>query len=87
MDARNIVILGAGFGGLCTARHLGRLLRASDNAHVTLISRENYFVITPLLFEAGSGILEPRHAVNPIRTLFDNDSRVNFIEAGRVIGV
>jgi NADH dehydrogenase len=73
-----IVILGGGFGGVYTARSLERLLRASDNAQVTLISRDNFFVMTPLLFEAGSGVLEPRHAVNPIRTLF---KKVQFMQA------
>src|SRR5438477_6967298 len=75
---RQILILGGGFGGLYTAWNLERMLRASDNATVTLISRDNFFVMTPLLFEAGSGILEPRHAVNPIRTLF---KKVHFVQA------
>ena len=79
MAQKRIVILGGGFGGLYTARHLDRLLRASDDASVTLISRDNFFVMTPLLFEAGSGILEPRHAVNPIRPLFKK--HVEFVQA------
>src|SRR5205085_5548330 len=41
-------------------------------------SRNNYFLMTPLLFEAGSGVLEPRHVVNPIRPLF---TIARFIEA------
>jgi NADH dehydrogenase len=74
-----IVILGGGFGGVYTAEHLERLTRRRrDDVEVTLVSRDNYFLMTPLLFEAGSGILEPRHAVNPIRPMFD---RVRFVEA------
>jgi len=34
--------------------------------------------MTPLLFEAGSGVLEPRHTVTPIRTLLD---KAHFVEA------
>src|SRR5688500_4417943 len=34
--------------------------------------------MTPLLFEAGSGVLEPRHAVQPIRPLLHH---TRFIEA------
>ena len=79
-QARQIVILGGGFGGLYTARNLQRLLKDGDDARVTLISRDNFFVMTPLLFEAGSGILEPRHAVNPIRTLF-RAKKVQFVQA------
>lgn len=73
-----ILILGGGFGGVYTARHLEELFVESNEVHITLVSRDNYFVMTPLLFEAGSGILEPRHAVNPIRPLLKT---TQFIEA------
>ena len=73
-----ILILGGGFGGVYTARRLEHLWRGSDSVRITLVNRDNYFVMTPLLFEAGSGILEPRHAVNAIRPLLD---RTRFVEA------
>lgn len=75
---KRILILGGGFGGVYTARHLERLWRGSSEVEIALVSRDNYFVMTPLLFEAGSGVLEPRHTVNPIRPLL-GDAR--FIEA------
>jgi NADH dehydrogenase len=73
-----VVILGGGFGGVYTALHLEKLARDSDQIEITLVSRDNYFLMTPLLFEAGSGVLEPRHAVNPIRPLL---SAAQFVEA------
>src|SRR5687768_8913863 len=73
-----IVILGGGFGGVFTARHLERRLRRHPNVQITLISRDNYFLMTPLLFEAGSGVLDPRHAVSAIRRMLD---RSQFDEA------
>jgi NADH:ubiquinone reductase (H+-translocating) len=66
---KQILILGGGFAGVYTALHLEKLWRGSDEVGITLVSRDNYFLMTPLLFEAGSGVLEPRHAVNPIRPL------------------
>lgn len=75
---KRILILGGGFGGVYTARHLEKLWRGSSEVEIALVSRDNYFVMTPLLFEAGSGVLEPRHAVNPIRPLLGN---ARFIEA------
>src|SRR3954469_3014717 len=78
---KNILILGGGFGGLYTARNLERFLRHDADVAITLISRDNFFTMTPLLFEAGSGVLEPRHAVNPIRPMFDHGSAVRFVEA------
>lgn len=75
---KRIVILGSGFGGTYTARHLRRLTRHRSDIEVTLVSRDNYFLMTPLLFEAGSGVLEPRHAVNPLRPLLKG---VRFVKA------
>jgi len=73
-----IVVLGGGFGGVTTARHLERLLRQHRDVELTLVSRENFFVLTPLLFEACSGRLELRHCAQPIRAAL---RRSRFIEA------
>ena len=73
-----IVVLGGGFGGVTTARHLERVLRRHRDAEITLVSRENFFVLTPLLFEACSGRLELRHCAQPIRAAL---RRTRFIEA------
>src|SRR5207237_2663519 len=74
----NILVLGGGFGGVTAARQLERLLDARDDVAITLVSRENYFVLTPLLFEACSGTLELRHCAQPIRPAL---RRARFIEA------
>lgn len=62
-----IVVLGGGFGGMATTRHLERAFRSRTDVEITLVSRENFFVMTPLLFEACSGRLELRHCAQPIR--------------------
>ncbi|MGB7157833.1 MAG: NAD(P)/FAD-dependent oxidoreductase [Tepidisphaeraceae bacterium] len=73
-----VLILGGGFGGVYTALRLQRSIGKRDRSvEVTLLSRDNYFLMTPLLFEAASGVLEPRHAVNPIRPLL---KRCRFVE-------
>jgi len=64
--ATRIVILGGGFAGAYCAQALGREARRGV-VDVTLIDRHDYFAFTPLLFEAGIGALEPRHAVVPLR--------------------
>ena len=74
----NIVVLGGGFGGVTATRHLERLLGWRDDVTITLVSRENYFVVTPLLFEACSGVLELRHCAQPIRPALGH---ARFIEA------
>jgi NADH dehydrogenase len=73
-----IVVIGGGFGGVTTVRHLERVLRRRRDVEITLISRENFFVLTPLLFEACSGRLELRHCAQPIRAALRH---ARFIEA------
>ncbi len=63
---KRIVILGAGFGGAYTARYLERQLKGIE-VEIILIDRNNYFTFYPLLVEAGTGSLEPRHAVVSVR--------------------
>jgi NADH:ubiquinone reductase (H+-translocating) len=73
-----ILVLGGGFGGVATVRHLERGLRGHSGVEISLVSRENFFVITPLLFEACSGRLELRHCAQPIRAAL---RRARFVEA------
>jgi len=79
MSKPHIVIIGAGFGGVYTARFLKPLLQKAK-VRVTLISRENYFLFTPLLHEVAGGGLSPRSVTEPIREIFDGTG-VRFIEA------
>jgi NADH:ubiquinone reductase (H+-translocating) len=83
MATRRIVILGGGFAGVTTARKLERQLRANPDVEIVLVSRSNFFVLTPLLFEACSGTLELRHCAQPIRPAL---RRSRFLEA-EVTGV
>jgi NADH dehydrogenase len=78
MIKQRIVILGGGFAGVATARRLERQLRAWPGIEIVLVSRANFFVITPLLFEACSGTLELRHCAQPIRPALQ---RARFVEA------
>jgi NADH dehydrogenase len=73
-----IVVLGGGFGGVVATRHLERLLGGNRGVEITLVSRDNFFMLTPLLFEACSGVLELRHCAQPIRPTL---RRARFIEA------
>ena len=54
--------MGGGFAGSTVARLLGE-------RGATLVGPENFMLFTPLLPEAASGTLEPRHAVVPLRVM------------------
>jgi NADH dehydrogenase len=56
------LVLGGGFAGSYVARLLGR-------RGATIVSLENFMLFTPLLPEAASGTLEPRHIVVPLRLM------------------
>ena len=62
----NILILGGGFGGMTAARKLEQLVRP-DEATITVVSRENFSLFTPMLPEVSSGNLEARHVATPLR--------------------
>ena len=62
-----VLILGGGFAGVETARHLEKLTRRRDDVEVWLVNRENFTVFTPLLPEVCSGQLEARHCVTALR--------------------
>jgi NADH:quinone reductase (non-electrogenic) len=67
-QAKQIVILGGGFAGVYTARHLEKLLRPEE-ANITLVNRENYWVYQPMLSEVISGSIGVANVVSPIRRL------------------
>jgi NADH dehydrogenase len=74
--ARNrVVVLGGGFGGLFTA------LSLAGSADVTLVSDEDHFVFTPMLYEYVSGEVEEWHIAPRYNELFDDN--VNLV-TGRV---
>ncbi len=56
------LVLGGGFAGSYVARLLGK-------RGATIVSLENFMLFTPLLPEAASGTLEPRHIVVPLRLM------------------
>jgi len=68
MNPKQIVILGGGFAGVYTARYLEKILR-SEEASITLINRENYWVYQPMLPEVISGSIGLTNVVSPIRRL------------------
>jgi NADH dehydrogenase len=73
-----IVILGGGFGGVYTARHLERLFKHRSDVEIVLVSRDNFLLMTPLLFEVCSGTLDIRHCSFPIRAFLHT---TRFVEA------
>lgn len=68
-DPKQILVLGGGFAGVYAAMALERALGKRRDVVVTLVSRDNYFLFTPMLHEVAASDLDVTHIVNPIRKL------------------
>lgn len=75
---KRILVLGGGFAGIYTARRLEKLLTGRTNIQITLVSRDNFILMTPLMFEVCSGTLEMSDCSISIREFLRTTS---FVEA------
>src|SRR5216683_1286255 len=81
-ESKRVLILGGGFGGVYAALRLEKSLARHDNLEVTLVTRDNYFLFTPMLPEVAAADLEQSTIVNPLRRLLKRvKSFVGSIEA------
>lgn len=71
-----VVIVGAGFGGLEAAKKLGR-----ENHRVTVIDRTNYHLFQPLLYQVATAALSPADIAAPVRAVLSNYQNVEVILA------
>src|SRR6266850_3444592 len=78
MKTTRIVIAGGGFAGLYAAMHFDKRLARRADVEVTLISRENFILFTPMLHEVAAGDLYPGDIVNPPRRILRH---VKFVDA------
>jgi NADH dehydrogenase len=78
MKKTKVIIAGGGFAGLYAAKYLDKKLARRPDIEVTLISRENFILFTPMLHEIAAGDLSPNDIVNPLRRILHH---VKFVEA------
>jgi NADH dehydrogenase len=69
-----VLILGGGFAGVLTAQALEKRRGHRPAGVLWLCRRDNFMLFTPLLPEVCSGVLEPRHVVNPLRGMLKRPS-------------
>lgn len=69
-----IVILGAGFGGLTAAKTLGHA-----PVDVTLLDRHNYHLFQPLLYQVATAGLSPAQIASPIRRVVSRQKNVTVL--------
>jgi NADH:ubiquinone reductase (H+-translocating) len=77
----DVVVIGAGFGGLAAARGL-----ADQPVEVTLVDRQNYTTFQPLLYQVATAGLNAADVGHPVRGLFHRQHNLRF-RRGDVVGV
>ncbi len=73
-----VLILGGGFGGIYAALRLQSRLRGRADVDVTLVNRENFFLLTSMLPQVAASGVDTRHIVAAIRRVCP---RIQFFEA------
>jgi NADH:ubiquinone reductase (H+-translocating) len=68
-----VVIVGAGFGGLNTARTL-----AGSDVDVLVLDVNNYHGFWPLLYQVATAALEPEAIAYPVRAIFRKHRNIRF---------
>src|SRR5213593_3412099 len=71
-----VVIIGAGFGGLEAAKHLG-----NKPVRVTVIDRTNYHLFQPLLYQVATAALSPADIAAPVRGVLSKYENVDVMLA------
>jgi NADH dehydrogenase len=64
---KRVLILGGGFAGVEVLRRLQGKFQNDVSVDITMVSKDNFFLFTPMLHEVASGMIETRHIVTPIR--------------------
>ncbi|MCS7183898.1 MAG: NAD(P)/FAD-dependent oxidoreductase [Patescibacteria group bacterium] len=68
-NQKKILILGGGFGGVYSLINLHKKFHKNKNVKITLISKKNYFLFTPLLHEFSTGGISIDNLIEPIREI------------------
>ena len=81
MNTPEVVIPGAGFGGLNVARSL-----VKTPVHITLIDRQKYHLFQPLLYLVAIACLLPSEIAYPLRTIYRQWKNLT-VPMGEVAGI
>jgi NADH dehydrogenase len=62
------LILGTGFAGIEVLKRVQKKFKNNRSIEITIVSKDNFLLFTPMLPEVASGMIETRHIVTPVRS-------------------
>ena len=80
-DAKHVVIVGAGFGGLSAAQKL-----RGQPVRVTLVDRYPYHTFSPLLYQVANALIDPAAVEFPIEKVVGHHHALT-VQQGEVTGI
>src|SRR2546423_12396108 len=80
--AKEVLVVGAGFGGLEAARALA----PGADVHVTVVDQRNHHLFQPLLYQVATAGLNPADIAVPVRAQFTRAANVS-VRLGRATAV
>ncbi len=78
---KQVVIIGAGFGGLYATKELAR-----HDVEITIVDRKNHHTFQPLLYQVATAALNPSDIAVPIRSIVRHRKNVRVV-LGEAISV
>src|SRR3954452_20001931 len=72
----DVVVIGAGFGGLAAVKKL-----ADAPVHVTIVDRHNFHTFQPLLYQVATAGLNAADVAYAVRGIFQRQHNVSFRQA------
>lgn len=73
-NRKHVVIVGAGFAGITTAKKL-----SNKNIDVTLINKTNFHLFQPLLYQVATSTLSSNNIAFPVRSIFRKSKNVKVL--------
>lgn len=79
LSQTNIVVIGGGFGGLYTTKHLAKKLKRNKNVKITLVDKNPYMTMMTSLHEVAANRVQAKSLKYDLQRLFSRRKNVDVV--------